>query len=71
MNGTWINDNIISAAHMRQCDDEIEGFQDTQLGKKPAFLPIPPDTKYIQILHVDGNHWNAVSNIKLQVVFFR
>ena len=68
-NGTWLNDNIISAAHMllkSQCDDGIEGFQNTQLGKKLAFVPIPPYTKYIQILHVDGNHWNVVSNIKLQ-----
>ena len=63
--GSWLNDNLIYAAQMLLNNkSKIEGFQSTQFGKKLAFSTIPPYTKYIQILHVDGNHWNVVSNIR-------
>ena len=65
--GSWVNDNIISAAHRllkQQSEDKIEGFQCTQLAKKLAFAKIKPFTQFVQILHVDGNHWNVLSNIR-------
>ena len=63
----WLNDSIISAAHMllkQLSGKEVNGFQSTLLGKKLAFSPVPPYQKVIQILHVDGNHWILVSNIR-------
>ena len=63
--GSWLNDNLIYAAQMLlNNQSKIKGFQSTQFGKKLAFPTIPPYMKYIQILHVDGNHWNVVSNIQ-------
>ena len=40
----------------------MKGFQTTLLGQRLAFSPVPPCQKFIQILHVDGNHWILVSN---------
>ena len=65
--GKWLNDKIICAAHMLLksiSGDDVDGFQDTQLGKNLAFSPVCPYNKFIQILHVDGNHWILVSNIR-------
>ena len=65
--GKWLNDKIIYAAHMLLksiSGDEVDGFQDTQLGKNLVFSPVCPYNKFIQILHVDGNHWILVSNIR-------
>ena len=64
----WLNDRIIAAVHklLKQLScNEVKGFQNTLLGQKLAFSPVPPCQKFIQILHVDGNHWILVSNIKM------
>ena len=64
----WLNDSIIAAAHklLKQLScNEVKGFQNTLLDQKFAFSPVPPCQKFIQILHVDGNHWILVSNIKM------
>ena len=65
--GWWLNNSMISAAHTlleRLSENKISGFQNPQLGKKLAFAPVPPYQKFIQILHVDGNHWLLISNIR-------
>lgn len=64
----WINDNIIYVAQLllKQMseDDDIIGWQSTQLCKtKQLFTPLPPCSRFIQILHVNRNHWVTVSNI--------
>ena len=39
-----------------------------QLSKhKSLFLPVPPSSPFIQILHVDGCHWITVSNIDIPI----
>ena len=61
----WLNDNIISAAQMllkSQSEGKIEGFQSPQFGNMLAFTKIK-HSAFLQILHVNGNHWNVVSNI--------
>ena len=57
---------IISAAQMllkSQSEGKIEGFQSPQFGNMLAFTKIIPHSAFLQILHVNGNHWNVVSNI--------
>ena len=63
----WINDNIIYAAQklLRKEFPDIEGLKSPLLGTSLAFKCIPHNSKYIQILHVNGNHWICVSNIGL------
>lgn len=64
----WLNDNIISAAQellkLSVPDGlEIGGLQSPQCGRHLKFKPVVPREKYIQVLHVDDNHWITVSNI--------
>ena len=66
---TWINDNIIYAAQLllkEQSKGKIHGWQSTQCSNfKNLFPPVPPFSRFIQILHVGGNHWITVSNMKV------
>ena len=64
----WLNDNIIYAAQQLlklsvPNGHEIGGLQSPQYGRLLTFKPVVPREKYIQVLHVDGNHWITVSNI--------
>lgn len=43
----------------------MEGLQSSQCGLKLTFKVVRLQSKYIQILHVGGNHWIAISNIDL------
>ena len=63
----WLNDNIVHAAHqlLKQSFTAIEGLRSPQLGRSLSFKHISSQKKYLQILHVDGNHWIGVSNIGL------
>ena len=67
---TWLNDNIIYAAQSllkKQTKGEIFGFQSTQLCKKMhQFRAITGLSKFIQILHINDNHWICVSNISFR-----
>ena len=64
-NTQWLNDNIINCAQKLLKTDypNIQGFQNTQLGKKLSFKMIDWEHPFIQILHVNGNHWVTVSNV--------
>ena len=68
-NTSWINDNIIYAAQFllkEQSKEKCYGWQSTQCCKsKDLFPPIPPFPRFIQIIHVNENHWVTVSNIKV------
>ena len=63
-----LNDNIISATQellkLSVPDGlEIGGLQSPQCGRHLKYKPVVPREKYIQVLHVDDNHWITVSNI--------
>ena len=49
----------------KQTGGSVLGWQSPQLSKrKSMFNPLPPKIPFIQILHVNGNHWVTVSNMK-------
>lgn len=58
----WLNDSVISAAIS---GEEVNGFQNTQLGKKLAFSPVSPYKKFIHV-YVDGlDQWMMVSFVSV------
>jgi len=65
----WLTEGIISAAQAplrEQSEKKIYGFMSPQLCKhKELFPPVPPNSPYIQILHVHDCHWSTVSNIDI------
>ena len=63
----WLNDNIINAAQqlLKQTFANMEGQMSPQLGKNMKFKRISTCSRYLQVLHVNGNHWICVSNIGL------
>ena len=64
---SWINDNIIYAAQqlLKKSALGLEGLQSSQCGQKFTFKVVGLQSKYLQVLHVGGNHWIAISNIDL------
>ena len=68
----WVTDSIVNAAHLllreaarhQTIDGTIDSFQSPQCGKKLSFKAIPPQRKYVQILHTNNNHWITVSNMQ-------
>ena len=65
----WINDNVIDVAQQLlkaiANEKEIGGLQSPQCGKVGQFRPALPRQKWVQILHVNNNHWIVASNIDL------
>ena len=63
----WLNDAIIYAAQSLlrdQTKGKVFGWQSTQCSKQDGmFQPIPPNSPFVQILHVHQSHWIVVSNI--------
>ena len=63
----WLNDAIIYAAQSLlrdQTKGKVFGWQSTQCSKRDGmFQPIPPNSLFVQILHVHQSHWIVVSNI--------
>ena len=57
-----LNDAIVNASQRILSKSGIAGFQNTQLGKGFKFKAIE-NAKFVQILHVNMNHWITVSNI--------
>ncbi len=48
-----------------QLNGRILGWQSPQLCKrKTLFKPLPVKAPFIQVLHVNGNHWVTISNVK-------
>ena len=58
----WLSDKHINAAHylLKSIDSTIGGFQDTV--KEESWKPVTG--KYVQIFHVNDNHWITVSTIQ-------
>ena len=63
----WLNNNIIEAAQTllcKQSEGKIFGWQSTQCSRRSqGFNLLPPRCAFIQVLHVQGNHWILVSNV--------
>lgn len=60
----WLSDNIINAAQVLlrlSVPDGLGGLQSPRCGRHRKFKPVVPREKYIQVLHVDDNHWITVS----------
>ncbi len=59
----WLSDSVIHAAQLILSQQfSIQGLQSPQCGCNLTFKVVPLNRKYIQILHVNGNHWIVVSN---------
>ena len=64
----WLNDKHMYAVQCllrNQTHGKIAGWQSTQLGKFDAFKPLPPQSAFIQILHVGNCHWAVASNLNV------
>ena len=62
----WFNDSIIHAAQMllQKQSKDIHGWRHPLCSKREAlFPPIPLNTKFVQLLNVNENHWICVSNV--------
>ena len=66
--GSWLDDQIIKASMdaLRNQYPMFRGFHNTLLGSNLSFpITKPP---FIQILHVNGNHWITVEAVTLNFV---
>lgn len=68
LSSQWLNDNIIYVAQqlmkMSVPDGStIGGLQSPQCGRVCGFKPAKTREKWIQLFHVNGDHWITVSNI--------
>ena len=63
----WLNDKIISAAQcllLEQTKGKVLGWQSTLCSQQQGmFKPLPSNHPYVQVLHTDGSHWIAVTNM--------
>ena len=62
----WLNDSIIHAAQMllQKQSKDIHGWRHSLCSKREALFPlIPLNTKFVQLLNVNENHWICVSNV--------
>ena len=59
----WLNDNNVCPTLIKKQYPNITGLDPTILQEVGSFKPFPPGSKSLQILHTDGNHWIAASNI--------
>ena len=68
LSSQWLNDNIIYVAQqlmkMSVPDGStIGGLQSPQCGRVCGFKPAKTREKWIELFHVNGDHWITVSNI--------
>ena len=65
----WLNDSIVNAAQLLLSESGamIQGFQNTLLGKGHKFKAIKlGGAPFVQILHVNSNHWITTTNINCE-----
>ena len=62
--GEWLNDAVIKASQdlLKERYTDVDGLQSPALG--PILQFHVQRTKFVQILHIMGNHWVTVSNIR-------
>lgn len=63
--GKWLTDEHINLAQecLRHQYPEIDGLQDSILFTVPKFVRRITGSKFVQILHINGNHWVCVTSI--------
>ena len=61
----WVNDNIIRICCSKVAQRSIFfiWLQSTLWSRNLSFKVLPLGSQYVQILHVNNNHWVTVSNI--------
>ena len=62
----WVNDAIINASMTLLCRDQsrkFNGLQDVVLAQKEGFVCDPNVDSFLQIIHINGNHWVTISNV--------
>ena len=63
----WLNDRIINACQRmleNQSGGKIKGWQSTLYEQTPVkYKPIEDGVEFVQVLHIQKNHWITVSNI--------
>ena len=62
----WVNDAIINACMILLCRDQsrkFNGLQDIVLAQKEEFVFDPNIDSFLQIIHINGNHWVTISNV--------
>lgn len=59
----WLNDKIINVAQklLKRSHPEVNGLQKTYLGETLTYTI--ERGKFVQILHINGNHWITISNV--------
>ena len=64
-NRQWLNDNHILCAQIliQEQFPQFSGLKSTNLQKIVPLKPFQPQSKSLQILHVNGCHWIAVSTV--------
>ena len=66
----WLNDNIVFAAQFliqKQSNGKIFGWKSTQCTKrKEKFPPLPPNSSFVQVMHVANSHYIVASNINVR-----
>ena len=67
LHGSWVTDNIVNAGQMiiKYTFPHICGLQNILLGLNLQFDV--QATEFVQILHIDGNHWITISTIGCKV----
>ena len=67
LNGSWVTDNIVNAEQiiMKYTFPRICGLQNILLDMNLQFDV--QSTEFVQILHIDGNHWITILTIGCKV----
>ena len=62
---SWIDDNIINAVMtlLRRVSKNLNGLQDVIVAQKEGFRHDPNVEPFVQILHINNNHWITISNV--------
>ena len=66
---SWLNDSIIQAAQdLIKKETDLDGLQTPLCGINFQFKPVNFRVGFVQILHVNSNHWIVVSNKLIDAV---
>ena len=62
---SWIDDNIINAVMtlLRRVSKNLNGLLDVIVAQKEGFRHDPNVEPFVQILHINNNHWITISNV--------
>ena len=71
-NGAWLNDGLINAAQtlMKIQHPHMAGLQNTLLQQVGCF-DVLGEKQFVQVLHVNKNHWITISNVGCKAASIR